>query len=85
VDAVNSRITLAKESATEKVDQLDSKCEEIEKEVCGRLSYFGSMCGLKILIPYLASKFQIGAIPHNRKMEIRTEIQSCSMSVATFT
>jgi len=43
---VNSRITLVKESARIKVDQLDSKCEEIEEEVCGHLFSFGSMCGL---------------------------------------
>lgn len=76
VDAANSRITSEKESATAKVDQLDSKGTELVEEVRGYLSSYGSLCDR---ISCFASKLHIAAIPHVRKMKIKTEIQSCSM------
>ena len=80
MDAVNSRITSEKESATAKVDRLDSKGREIVEEVRGYLSSFGSLCDI---YRALASRLHIAAIPHSRKMKIITEIQSFSTSVAS--
>jgi len=62
------------------VDQLDSKGTELVEGVRGYLSSYGSLCDR---ISSLASKLHIAAIPHVRKMKIKTEIQSCSMLLAS--
>jgi len=63
VDAMNRTDTSVKESATVKVDQMESKCSELFEEVCCHLSSFGSLLVIGIILRFV-SILQISAIPH---------------------
>jgi hypothetical protein len=63
VDAINSKEASVKESATIKVDQMESKYSELFEEVCCHLSSFGSLLVIDIILCFV-SILQIAAIPH---------------------